>query len=215
MESSKTFFLLKVANIELLLRKKLARMHKNFKLIKSFITPQESQMLAGLINEKFAKTCYQMDHYDNVIKNYRESTFSQLDPSYGSVHNNDNYSKAQAIISRIRSEIKSTTKTTQLFQIPHILDLHKNSQIDAHIDHIKASGSVIATLSLLSPTIIIFKSKLERFKCLIPPNSLYIQWDELRYDYSHEIPKIGTDDDFDGERVERGRRISIIQRTYL
>lgn len=188
-------------------------MHRNFKLIKSFISQAEAKILMGEIDLKFKSTVYNSNHYDRVIRNYRETTFSALDPSYAQ---NRQLSLPQKIITRLRDEIFSVTSTTEYFQVPHVLDLNVNSQIDAHIDSIQSAGSVIATLSLLSPTIIIFKNPKsgDEFKCLIPPDSLYMHWGELRYEYTHEIPVQGKDHQIDGKVVERGRRVAIIQRTF-
>ncbi|KAJ3329800.1 hypothetical protein HDU91_003756, partial [Kappamyces sp. JEL0680] len=53
----------------------------------------------------------------------------------------------------------------------------------------------------------------DKFKVLVPRRSLYIQRDDLRYHYSHEIPTIGhPDHSIDGQLVHRDRRLVILLR---
>ena len=100
-----------------------------------------------------------------------------------------------------------------------------NANADAHIDSVKFSGGVIASLSLASsrimrlsldpefsnlydsddpdvPTVIDF---------VVKPRSLYILSGPMRYHYTHEILNVPKTDMIDSE-IEIGRRISIMLR---
>lgn len=134
---------------------------------------------------------YSTRHFDGVISNYRECLNSDL--SFVNL----------PALKRIRKIVRDALGRELTFQTPHILELKDSSSfILPHVDHKEASGKVIATLSLLSSCVIIFKrlDGLHEFQITIPQNSLYVQFDSLRYDYTHELP------------AGSGRRIAIIQR---
>lgn len=176
---------------------------------------------------------YEEGHFDRVIKGYRECTVSSWDPS-NSVEVDENTTFMHSIVNDMKAKIKEIVPgnafDSQSFIAPHILDLRDgNSGINAHIDYLDASGGIISGLSLLSPAVMIFKFKEKyakaryvsqnlsddqrSFKVLIPSNSLYIQWDELRYEFTHEIPNSESiEHSIDGQFVKRGRRVAIILR---
>ena len=83
-----------------------------------------------------------------------------------------------------------------------------------HIDSVKFVGRALASLSLLSDSIMRFRVKdqpEEYVDCILPRYSLYCMEDAARYDFTHEI--LHADESyFQGERIKRERRISIITR---
>ena len=70
---------------------------------------------------------------------------------------------------------------------PHILELRgENSGIEAHVDHLEASGNVVAGISLLSSVVMEFQHQKYsdlKFKVLIPESSLYFQQLSCFYSY--------------------------------
>jgi hypothetical protein len=118
-------------------------------------------------------------------------------------------------MNRMMQKVNDTIGKEFRFLPPHCLDLQEQeSGIMAHIDNLNASGEVIATISLLSPCVLIFKlGDVEVRRELIEPLSLYIQAGPLRDNATHEIPM--TDDpnhSIDGHFIIRKRRISIMIR---
>lgn len=114
----------------------------------------------------------------------------------------------------IVNRVPESAFETNQFIPPHILDLRDgNSGIGPHIDYLNASGGIIAGLSLISPAVFVFKKGNESFRALVPPNSLYIQFDELRYEWTHEIPMTNDPDHHvNGQFIERGRRLVMLLR---
>jgi alkylated DNA repair protein alkB family protein 7 len=117
---------------------------------------------------------------------------------------------------------------------PHILELREgNSGIGPHVDNLVASGDVIAAMCLISPAVMMFKrvsetptdeakgavgdeqkdGKESYFTALLPAGCLYYQRGEVRYKFTHSIPLNPEEHVFKGEKVVRGRRISIMVRS--
>jgi alkylated DNA repair dioxygenase AlkB len=86
--------------------------------------------------------------------------------------------------------------------------------ISAHTDNIKLFGNKIISVSLLSPVIMNFAYKNECFPVCLQPRSAVVLEDDARWKYTHEIPSRKSDM-INGERIKRGRRVSITFRTYI
>ncbi|XP_030592020.1 alpha-ketoglutarate-dependent dioxygenase alkB homolog 7, mitochondrial isoform X2 [Archocentrus centrarchus] len=103
---------------------------------------------------------------------------------------------------------------SQLLGPVHVIDLDKTGYIKPHIDSVKFCGSTIAGLSLLSDSIMRLvkdDSPSEWLDLLLSRRSLYILRDQARYNFTHEILK-DEESVFNGQRVPRRRRISVICR---
>ncbi|KAH7341881.1 hypothetical protein B0J17DRAFT_277990 [Rhizoctonia solani] len=96
----------------------------------------------------------------------------------------------------------------------HILHLASTGVILPHVDNVEASGSLIAGVSLgdtrtlrltQSATSLVDAS----FDVLLESGSVYIQRDDVRYKWKHEIPNVA---EFRGRRVGGGQRMSIMLR---
>jgi hypothetical protein len=211
-------------------------MHSKMTIIPNFINEMQANRLVKAIDLKLKRIMplYEEGHFDRVIRGYRECTISMWDPAV-SIEDN-NYSEddifARSLIKYMQSRIKDLVPKESFeshsFIAPHILDLRDGkSGIDAHIDYLHASGGVIAGLTLLSPAVMKFEFKArydegsysvlpsdsKSFKVLIPPNSLYIQRDELRYEFTHAIPMSESlDHSIDNIFIPRHRRIALILR---
>lgn len=88
--------------------------------------------------------------------------------------------------------------------------------IDPHYDHKTIFGNHIAGLTLGSGCNFIFTNKATRkhLTFYLPPRSLYIMKDELRYNWMHKIQRVKTDI-VNGEPIKRGVRWSLTFRTGL
>lgn len=195
---------------------------KHFKIIHNIISQAEADLLVLEADKKLRRIFreYEPHHFDNVIRGYRECTATNWNPASQSsleTSSNNNDLRVQTIMETMQERIRRETGRDNIrFCSPHILDLKDGqSGILAHVDNLQASGSVISGLSLISNAVIIFKaiSSDFQFRILIPPNSLYIQTDTLRFKFTHEIP-LSEDENhsIDGNYIVRKRRLSIILR---
>ena len=115
----------------------------------------------------------------------------------------------------------------------HAIDLHKEGQLNAHVDSVRFSGDIVAGLSLLSPSIMRLRpdddgdvqtglvehcdeKQVQWVDLYLPPRSLYVLADAGRYHYSHQLLPSGSvfssQEDPTPIVVERDHRISIIFR---
>ncbi|XP_077475270.1 alpha-ketoglutarate-dependent dioxygenase alkB homolog 7, mitochondrial [Stigmatopora argus] len=167
----------------------------------AFITEEEEGALLLELEAGLKKKRYEFDHWDDAIHGFRET--ERLTWSEG----------CQAILARVRSV--AFASGSSLLGPVHVLDLDKTGYIKPHIDSVKFCGSTISGLSLLSDSVMRLvkeDSHIEWLDLLLPRRSLYILRDQARYDFTHEILKdeVST---FNGHRVPRQRRISVICRS--
>ena len=66
----------------------------------------------------------------------------------------------------------------------------EDSEIKAHTDN--NTGRLVAGLCLGSPAVMIFRKGNEIHKVLLEENCFYMQFDKLRYEYTHEIPNMNS-----------------------
>lgn len=88
--------------------------------------------------------------------------------------------------------------------------------ISAHIDCEPCFGDTVASLSLGSTCIMEFSSlhSEQAIVRYLEPRSLLVLKNEARFDWKHGIPARKSDL-IDGERVARGRRVSLTLRTVM
>lgn len=154
----------------------------------------------------FIRRRYEKGHWDSVIIDFKEIELGEQAPAL------------ESIFERIRKELEPY-KPPQATWLPcHAIDLHKDGELNAHVDSVRFSGDLVAGLSLLSPSIMRLKpdatsndDPLEGHVDLwLPTRSLYVLSGMSRYSYTHELlPSQAT---FRDNTVERNRRISIIFR---
>ena len=171
--------------------------HKSLIIKEDFITREEEKFLLDDVETKLKRMKYEFDHWDGVIHGYRE--IQKLNWS----------APAQRVIGRLRSLVPPP-----ILPHTHVLDLSADGYIKPHTDSIEYCGNALAVLTLLSDAVI----KLEHcdktgewFKMLIKRNSVYVMEGKLRYEYKHSI-LVGEEAVINGERVEKGRRLSVIVR---
>uniref|UniRef100_A0AAV2KK72 Uncharacterized protein n=1 Tax=Knipowitschia caucasica TaxID=637954 RepID=A0AAV2KK72_KNICA len=166
----------------------------------NFITEQEEAALVKELEPGLKRKRYEFDHWDNAIHGYRETERV----SWGA--------ECAEVLSRVRSA--AFPQGSPLLGPVHILDLDQKGYIKPHIDSVKFCGSTIAGLSLLSASVMRLvkeDSPKEQLDLLLPRFSLYIMRDDVRYKFTHEILK-DEESVFNGQRVPRQRRISVICR---
>uniref|UniRef100_A0A3B4BDI4 Uncharacterized protein n=1 Tax=Periophthalmus magnuspinnatus TaxID=409849 RepID=A0A3B4BDI4_9GOBI len=140
------------------------------------------------------------EHLLQAIHGYRETERVTWGPACAEVLN------------RVRS--LAFPSDSPLLGPVHVLDLDQKGYIKPHIDSVKFCGSTIAGLNLLSASVMRLvkqDSPHEWLDLLLPRYSLYIMREEARYDFTHEILK-DEESVFNGQRVPRQRRISVICR---
>jgi alkylated DNA repair dioxygenase AlkB len=88
--------------------------------------------------------------------------------------------------------------------------------ISPHIDCVPCFGDTILSLSLGTPTLIIFSHATtgEQHQILLEPRSLLLMQGSARYDWKHSIPARKTDE-HGGQTFSRGRRISLTFRNII
>lgn len=109
---------------------------------------------------------------------------------------------------------------------PHVIDLHRDGRISAHVDSTRFSGEVVCGLSLRSPCIMRLRPanvdgtpdprQLNTYvDLLLESRSLYVLQGDGRYNYTHEILPTNTVFNISGEKprlVSREPRYSVILR---
>lgn len=86
--------------------------------------------------------------------------------------------------------------------------------ITPHTDCVPCFGKTIASLSLDSPCVMEFTDENRKTSMLLEPCSLVILKGEARYKWQHAIPQRKTDN-WNGQKLVRGRRISLTFRTVI
>ncbi|KAH6596900.1 hypothetical protein BASA50_004834 [Batrachochytrium salamandrivorans] len=206
-------------------------------IIPNFITHAEQEFLEQQITKKlrrlFGREGYREAHTDHVITGYKEAVVSAWasspEPSTAAVAAAAAAATVQdetdvvTILERAKAAMSAWLGPSRQvkWSPPHLLDMRDgHSGIRAHVDYVEASGSVIGGLCLLSPAVVVFRNQndpeRDYFKALLPARCLYMQADNLRYNYSHEIPMTDSPDhSFKGSFVERHRRISVMFRDKI
>ncbi|KAH7889838.1 hypothetical protein F5I97DRAFT_1802403 [Phlebopus sp. FC_14] len=136
-------------------------------------------------------------HYDNVIRDYREMHLTSWTES--------EIPGLTLILNRLRALYPSRHTQT------HLLHLSSTGEILPHIDNISASGVWIVGASLGATRMLKMEATdgtIHRsFETLLPSGSVYLQRDDVRYNWKHSI----VHPQEQGE-VKRGQRVSIMVR---
>ncbi|XP_035511427.1 alpha-ketoglutarate-dependent dioxygenase alkB homolog 7, mitochondrial [Morone saxatilis] len=181
-------------------RELVQRLGSQVEVRTGFITEEEEGALLRELEPGLKKKRYEFDHWDDAIHGYRETERV----TWGAA--------CEEVLSRVRSV--AFPEGGPLLGPVHVLDLDKTGYIKPHIDSVKFCGSTIAGLNLLSDSIMrLVKEDAanEWLELLLPRRSLYILRDQARFNFTHEILK-DEESVFNGQRVPRLRRISVICR---
>ena len=169
-------------------------------LYPDFITEDEENSLYAEFEKKLTRLRYEFSHWDDAIHGYRETEQSNW--------NEQN----RVIIDRIRET--AFPPDASILPHVHIVDLADKGWIKPHVDSVRFCGSIIAGLSLLSDSVLrltLEEDKTVKCDVLLKRRSLYVMKDEIRFKFAHEILK-DEESIFNGVRVPRGRRISLVTR---
>ncbi|XP_039185625.1 alpha-ketoglutarate-dependent dioxygenase alkB homolog 7, mitochondrial isoform X1 [Crotalus tigris] len=165
-----------------------------------FISEEEEALLAQELEPQLRRHRYQDEHWDGAIHKYRETEKSHWSK------------ECHEILQRVRNAA-FPPGVPQLAQV-HVLDLDKSGYIKPHVDSVKFCGCTIAGLSLLSSSVMHLVSEQnpqDWLDLLLERRSLYVLRGPARYEFTHEILK-DEESFFDGRKVVRERRISVICR---
>lgn len=178
----------------------IANVSSSFTVIPDFITKAEEEILMKEVEPHLKRLKYEFDHWDDAIHGFREIERSRWSQ------------RASSIVARARA----TAFPDSCQQLPqtHVLDLAKSGVIKPHVDSVRFCGNIICGLCLLSDAVMRLRHvelKDQIVDVLLRRGSLYIMRDEARYNFSHEV--LGEEESFfQGERVVRDRRVSIMSR---
>jgi hypothetical protein len=143
----------------------------DLQIIRDFVSVDEEASLMDEIEPLWKRQGYQESHFDSVIHHYRETQKSHWKVPQNIVI----MERMQQVIHDMMGSLSLPT----LKLLPtHVLDLAPQGSIDAHIDHVQASGRVVAVLSLLSACLVRFRpvnSPSESIDVTVPSRSVYVQ----------------------------------------
>ncbi|KAF7311546.1 2OG-FeII-Oxy-2 domain-containing protein [Mycena kentingensis (nom. inval.)] len=139
---------------------------------------------------------FQEGHFDGVIKNYREMHLSSWPVP--------EFPELSPIIERLHSVLPSQDTQT------HLLHLASDGEIHPHVDNLEASGKWICGVSLGAERLLRLENdEGDEHSLLLPSGSVYIQRDDLRFNYKHSILVGGK---YEGRELAGGQRVSIMIR---
>lgn len=186
---------------------KHAKNLNGFSIIHEYITPDEEKKLLNQINKSEWVVDYQrrLQYY-----NYRNELFEPYDlipiPN-----------KIPKYLDRLIDQMVSDKIIDQRPDQVIINEYKPGEGLRPHFDRKDYYQNVIIGISLGSGTIMEFyknKPVPEKKKIYIPPRSLYILKDDVRYIWKHGIPSRKYDE-VNGKKIPRNTRISITFRNVI
>ncbi|KAI8843609.1 hypothetical protein BC829DRAFT_435306 [Chytridium lagenaria] len=172
-------------------------------VIPDFVSEKEEKMLVQAADarlRRLARGPYLEDHFDGVIKGYKEASISSwsLSEALAPADTKD----VSRLMDRFRAGVNDALVQRGATRIerwlpPHVLELRDgDSCIHPHVDNLEASGIIVAVF--------------------LPARCMYFQRGKARYEYTHSIPM--TSDPlhrFRDVEVERRRRICVMIRDEM
>ncbi|KAG0330629.1 Alpha-ketoglutarate-dependent dioxygenase alkB 7, mitochondrial [Podila horticola] len=201
-----------------------AQITHDFIIVPNYLSPQEHDMMVEAATKKLKRALgkqvrYEDGHFDGVITRYRECSASDWGAPPPASEQGAEQKERQT-----PSEVLQAIKLQYFPQdwkwvAPHILELEAGKGgIKPHVDHLEASGQVVAGLCLSSTAVmeLIHDNDPSRsFRVLLPKGCFYFQRDSVRYQYKHGIPIELEDHQFKGTVYPKEKRISIMLRNAL
>lgn len=151
----------------------------------------------------YPDSCYKFaqGHFDAVIHDYRERLV-EAGPA--------DLEQYRPGVSRLFDKLRPLYPSQDIQM--HLLHLATTGEIHPHVDNLEASGSWILGVSLGSPRFLRLESEgCEPFEVLLPSGSVYVQRDDVRFNYKHSILKPETTDN----SASNHQRLSIMIRDRL
>ncbi|CAM9201698.1 unnamed protein product, partial [Chrysoparadoxa australica] len=174
-----------------------------------FISQDRHDALVAELEPVLRRKRYMQGHWDAVIQNYKET--ERHDWAWSP----DNAAAIKAI-----RESCVFPPDLHAWKPVHVIDLSAEGFISPHVDSVKFSGRIVAGLSLLSTSVMQLQREGSEedpdpssiIRMLLPPRSLYLLQHAGRYKFTHEIRPSSEPIEWEGEELQRGRRISLIFR---
>jgi hypothetical protein len=218
-------------SVRLLSSETIASIHQRLGLhiFPNFFNEDTHNLVFHELNRHVSKRRYELDHWDSVITNYRESEVSISTLS----------SEVQSLIQNSQDRFPQQTFSYKSFSFrngppmdhAHILDLRNDGEIRHHVDAIKFSGGIVAGLCFNTDALCTLKRDLsainhyvsslqqdeidanikddvdstelpESLEFELPKRCLYILSGASRYLYGHSIHLLEP----------KNRRISLMMR---
>ncbi|KAK6737900.1 hypothetical protein RB195_020164 [Necator americanus] len=180
----------------------------------SFITEAEENELLREVEPHMKRLRYEKNHWDDAIHLYREREQRKWSPANEIVIQRIRNVRFEALQMCAENDASFPLDAQHLTYV-HILDLHKDGVIKPHIDSIRYCGDVITGVCLLSDAVMRLRHKDRKNELIVdlmlPRRCLYRMGEEGRYEFTHEVLS-NEESMFNGQRVEKTRRISIICR---
>ncbi|KAF9354521.1 hypothetical protein BGX26_007657 [Mortierella sp. AD094] len=213
-----------------------AQILQDFILVPEYLSSKEHDMLVEAATKKLKRALgrqvrYEDGHFDGVITRYRECSASDWGLEEGSVPRSSTLSEFSPSAST--TDVKDRVTPQEVMQsikqqffpshwrwvAPHILELESGKGgIKPHVDHLDASGEVVAGLCLSSTAVMELihqDDPKKQFRVLLPKGCFYFQRDSVRYHFKHGIPIQTEDHSFKGTVVPKEKRISIMLRNAV
>ncbi len=189
----------------------------------SFISPSQGDVLIRDIMNIMKRKRFERGHWDAVITQYKEIELPQMHQLHGQPQQQRRTlsKESHEVIEKVRYHIEQThfysnsdSSSVKWLQ-PHAIYLKENGVLSAHVDSVKFSGSIVAGLSLLSPSIMRLKpaspseiassdgkgdgndksqdcsskslDNAGHVDLYLPPLSLYVLSGVSRFKYTHEL----------------------------
>ncbi|KAG0251709.1 Alpha-ketoglutarate-dependent dioxygenase alkB 7, mitochondrial [Actinomortierella ambigua] len=204
-----------------------AQILRDFILVPNYLSETEQTMLFDAATKKLKRALgkqvrYEDGHFDGVITRYRECSATDWGgvasaPAPASAEPGQGEGHERSTPAEIICDIKHNFFPHHWRWVaPHILELEAGrGGIKPHVDHLDASGEVVAGLCLGSTAVmeLIHEADPSKFfRVLLPKGCFYFQRDSVRYHYKHGIPIELEDHSFRGKVFPKDRRISILLR---
>ncbi|KAF9171491.1 hypothetical protein BGX20_007457 [Mortierella sp. AD010] len=203
-----------------------AQILQDFVLFPEYLSSKEHDMLVEAATKKLKRALgkqvrYEDGHFDGVITRYRECSASDWGSGVESIPKSSTTdTKDRTTPQEVMQSIKQQFFPSHWRWVaPHILELESGKGgIKPHVDHLDASGEVVAGLCLGSTAVMELihqDDPKKQFRVLLPKGCFYFQRDSVRYNFKHGIPIQTEDHNFKGTVIPKEKRISIMLRNTI
>jgi len=119
---------------------KLENIQSFFRILPDFITEADERFICDEIEPLLSHVPYNENHWDRAITHYREIERREWD-----------HPQIRQIINRVKSTVFD--KSDDIMEATHCLDLADHGVILPHVDSVKFVGRALASISLLSDSV--------------------------------------------------------------
>ncbi|XP_053617450.1 alpha-ketoglutarate-dependent dioxygenase alkB homolog 7, mitochondrial [Plodia interpunctella] len=176
---------------------------RDMQVLPNFVSEEEESSMVQELEPRLKRMRYEFDHWDNAIQGYRETEYSNWNPTNARV------------MSRVLATAFQTPAAGEALPHAHVLDLASAGFIKPHIDAVRFCGEVIAGICLLSSAVMRLQhEKLPHLQvdALLERRAMYIMRGSARYVFTHAVLG-GERSAWRGARLPRRRRLAVITRS--